>query len=96
MVSSATDGDHDFDAVSGGERGCGVKALGHDLAVFFDRDALAGMAEAVEQRGNGGKLIERTRLAVERNGAVHGVGNFNIEPTSNIATEVMPLLWYCW
>ena len=62
---AATNGDDDFDAVTIGERGAGVPALGHDLAVALDRDALADETARLDQGGDGQCLRKGLGFAVD-------------------------------
>ena len=64
--SAAADGDDDFDLIAVSQRLCAEPAARHDFAVAFERDALAGEIQALEQL----PAIERLLKAVRR--AVYG------------------------
>ncbi len=63
--SAAADGDDDLDAVARGQRDFGVAAAWHDLAVAFDGDALAGVAERRDERGDGQRSGELAGFAID-------------------------------
>jgi phosphatidylserine/phosphatidylglycerophosphate/cardiolipin synthase-like enzyme len=68
MGSAAADGDDYLDVVALVEQHFGVPSARHDLAVAFDGDALAGMAERFDERGNaqgGGGRREVAGFAID-------------------------------
>ncbi len=50
--SAAANGNDNLDAVAVGQRHIGMIAARNDFAVALDRDALAGMAERLDECGN--------------------------------------------
>jgi len=63
--SAATDGDDDFELVSVGQQRGRVLALRDNFSVAFDGDALAGVAELLDQAGDTERGGELPRLAVD-------------------------------
>lgn len=61
---AAPDRDDDFKLVARDEFDRSVLALGNDLAVAFDGDALAGVAEHADEGGDSQRRIEATRFTI--------------------------------
>lgn len=63
--SAAANGDDDFDTVSFRQDGFRVAAARHDLAIAFDRDALARVAQELDQFRHRKTIREPAGFAVE-------------------------------
>ena len=67
LESAAADGYDDFKHIALGQQNLGMPAARHDFAIAFDGDALAGIAQRLDQRGDGHRRGELARLAIQRN-----------------------------
>ena len=64
-MSTAADRDHDFEPVAVGQHLLSMPASRNDLAVAFERNALAGKLEPFEQLPAVERLFEAARFAVD-------------------------------
>jgi hypothetical protein len=65
-ILAPADGDDDFEAVAGGELRGRMLTFRDDFAVAFDGDALAGIAELLDQAGDGQRFGKLAGSAVDR------------------------------